>query len=242
MELISTFKYLRLVSLVSTYKKFNKEEFENLSIDKLFTYNFSLDDYLASELSGWSENRQKEFLKGREIAKNLLLKLGCEEKDINLERLETKECSWPKNYCGSISHARLKTSGEYTFFVATSDSSTSLGVDVEYVERFKDQISKQFMSNQENQMNNMSLDEQEYQALIFSSKEAIFKAIFPLYQKYFHFFDVELDHIEILDNDFLSNFSILNKEIKDKIQIESIKVHTNFKDGCVFSFCETKQT
>lgn len=134
-----------------------------------------------------SPARQQEYLAGRfcafEAAKLLDIELG------SLPSGPKREPLWPSSLVGSISHTKELA----VAWVDLKSQSLSLGVDVENLiseEKYRE-LAKQVASNEEIQL----LDSQESPSLnftlLFSAKEALFKALYPLCHHYIDFKEVE---------------------------------------------------
>ena len=123
--------------------------------------------------------RYSEFLIGRQAAKRAL---GGE---YFIGKAQTGEPIWPDGLIGSISH----TEGLAVAAVGSSEKFQAIGIDLENIDRkINIDISKRICSDSEKQW----LDTKEDLLKVFSSKEAIYKALFPICKTFFGFLDVEL--------------------------------------------------
>ena len=134
-----------------------------------------------------SPARQQEFLAGRycayEAAKLLSVDL------ISLPSGSKREPMWPSSLVGSISHTKELA----VAWVDLKSESLSLGLDVENLiseEKYLE-LAHQVANTEEIQL----LESQESPSLnftlLFSAKEALFKALYPLCHHYIDFKEVE---------------------------------------------------
>lgn len=134
-----------------------------------------------------SPARQQEYLAGRfcafEAAKLLSIKLD------SLPSGTKREPLWPENLVGSISH----TKDLAVAWVDLKKNSLSLGIDVENIippEKYLE-LAEQVASAKEIQLLNSHTSPHLAFTLLFSAKEALFKALYPLCQHYIDFKEVE---------------------------------------------------
>jgi 4'-phosphopantetheinyl transferase EntD len=132
------------------------------------------------------EKRRLEFTTGRACARLALERLGIEPAAIpNGERGEPL---WPDGVVGSITHCR----GYCACAVARAEQVASVGIDAEVHEPLPDGVLRQVAFGRELAMvagdgAGVCLDK-----LLFSAKEAVYKAWFPLARRWLGFEDVEL--------------------------------------------------
>lgn len=136
-----------------------------------------------------SIKRIKEFSLGRLAAQLALKKLGIKNTTI-IAKGASGEPLWPKGTVGSITH-----SANFAICVVARKSKLSaVGIDLEQRKRFKDaKIAKRVCLAEEALWIQASSRHATLRtAMMFSAKEAIYKALFPLYGKYFGFKKVRL--------------------------------------------------
>jgi len=132
--------------------------------------------------------REREFRTGRALAREALTRLGVA--DFALLPAETREPRWPAGIVGSISHCE----GVCAVAVAASTQFSGLGIDLEYIGRIDDAIADTVCAPEERRQ----LDElppssrRQRLSLLFSAKESVFKALFPLTRQFLDFDDVSL--------------------------------------------------
>lgn len=145
------------------------------------------------------EKRRMEFSSGRFCAGKAMQQL-CQASVPILQR-NNGEPVWPKETVGSISHS-LHWAGAA---VSRSDQIYALGLDIETIDRIKAPILKRIITDKEQSLLNSKTGKtrQIYTALIFSAKEAFYKAISPRYGGTLRFKD-----ISIILHDSTSEFKI----------------------------------
>lgn len=132
------------------------------------------------------EKRRREFTTGRACARLALERLGIAA--VAIPNGERGEPVWPSGVVGSITHCR----GYCASAVARADDVAAIGIDAEVHEPLPDGVLEQVAFGRELQMvadrgGDVCLDK-----LLFSAKEAIYKAWFPLARRWLGFEDVEL--------------------------------------------------
>lgn len=141
------------------------------------------------------EGRRREFRAGRHAARLALRSIGHEAVSIPVG--PDREPVWPHGVTGSIAH-----SGDLAIaVVASSPAITSVGVDVEvagavgrdlWTACFTDG-ERDWLESRESQMAHVDA------SLLFSAKEAVFKALFPLTRRWIDFPEVAVsldwDHL-----------------------------------------------
>ena len=161
--------------------------------------------------------RQEQFAAGRACARAGLSVLGCPEEPLLVG--EDRRPLWPSGVTGSISHTRgLGESGsnEASFGVAVVVLDAALGgrgigVDVERVGRVREALFGRLFTGAElEDLRRLPLDRRAVHAtVLFSAKEAFYKAQFGLSRSWVGFRDVEIGNVEI------GNVEIGNVEIGD---------------------------
>lgn len=137
---------------------------------------------LPQALENVAQTRKHHFVAGRycafQAAKNLGLTLP------SFENAETREPLWPAGFTGSISHSKSLA------ISCVSDSSLfqSMGIDAEEIIKNStaQKVSGTVAIQEElDYLNDLNVDFGF--TLLFSAKEALFKALFPLGRKYIDF-------------------------------------------------------
>jgi len=130
--------------------------------------------------------RRAEFQAGRAAARAALRSLGIEQFD--LLSGPHREPLWPKGVVGSITH----TLHHCASAVARQADVTSLGIDLEAEEALSDDLIALACSEHERKLLLQMPDRAPgiWAKLIFSAKEAFFKAYYPHAQTFLEFHDV----------------------------------------------------
>lgn len=136
-----------------------------------------------------SQKRIREFSAGRLAARNALEKLGLSAAPA-IRLGKRGEPVWPENYVGSISHSERLA-------VAVAASKTDfrgVGIDLQSLRRaVNEEIARRICHPQEILWCRAdALDFQTRLMTIFSAKETLFKALYPLTEAVFYFLDAEL--------------------------------------------------
>lgn len=146
-----------------------------LAINKISSLQKPLDEAELAQVTGMGQYRQQEFTAGRAIAKEVMSSLG-----INCQAIprDGYGCPiWPTSVVGSISHK-----GGFCGALVTSDCNyKSAGFDIEFVEGLSSSVWSTFTSKSELEACSIKNLTEEYLAnILFCTKEACFKALFPL--------------------------------------------------------------
>jgi 4'-phosphopantetheinyl transferase EntD len=131
--------------------------------------------------------RKEEFLLGRTAAHSALRQLGSEEL-VAVRRGARNEPIWPDGFTGSITHCYPWT----VVAVARRQQIRAIGIDLENMERMKTEDVRGVICGPAELNWVAERDSVERLTRLFSAKEAIFKALYPLCSRYFDFLDVEL--------------------------------------------------
>jgi 4'-phosphopantetheinyl transferase EntD len=128
--------------------------------------------------------RRLEFAQGRAVAREALLALGVRGQAIPVGPNRAPE--WPEGYVGSITHCE----GFVAAVAANEDRLAAVGLDAEPARPLPPETRALVLHASE------LSDDPVMETLVFSTKEAIHKAIFPLTGAWLDFLDVEvtLDH------------------------------------------------
>lgn len=132
--------------------------------------------------------REREFRAGRALAREALARFGIENHP--LLPGETREPLWPVGFVGSISHC----DGVCAVAVAESNRFSGIGIDLERTGRIDDRIAETVCTPDERrQLETLeSPSHRQRLSLLFSAKESVFKALFPLTRQLLEFHDVAL--------------------------------------------------
>ncbi len=143
--------------------------------------------------SAFKPHRAEDFVLGRLAARRALSELQRlrpeTSVDSKLGRGKGGETLWPPSTVGAISHTR----GVAVAAVASSEDVRAIGIDVEREGERALGVLKRIASDNERNWVMSEPKLAELRAMIlFSTKESIYKALYPLCQRYFGFHAVEL--------------------------------------------------
>lgn len=133
--------------------------------------------------------RKAAYLAGRFAAKLCLERLTVTAQDITVGN--HREPIWPAEIVGSISH----TANHATVVVSRKCYYESIGVDIERWLQAVDakKISRSALRPNERALQVKSgFSYEEFTTLVFSAKESLFKALFPVTRSYFNFLNTEI--------------------------------------------------
>jgi len=138
------------------------------------------------------DKRRREFTTGRACARDALTRLGV--RVVAIPSGPHGEPLWPPGIVGSITHCR----GYAACAVATADAVTALGIDAEPNEPLPPRVLEDVVRGRELDLvaawprRTSAEDQVDPSRLVFSAKEAVYKAWFPLTGRWLGFEDVEL--------------------------------------------------
>lgn len=140
---------------------------------------------LPHNLANAVHKRKIEYLLGRYCLKRCFEAFG--ETPLMVKMGEDRSPLWPSEWVGSISHSK----GQVVAVLGRSTEYAGLGIDLEALidnpsAALQTQICSETTEISE-LMSSLGLSEQEALTLIFSSKESLYKLIFPRYRKFFGF-------------------------------------------------------
>lgn len=198
-----------------------KINFDEIIIPKIFDNNIrhisatfdpsvELNLSLPSIFPNYSKKRLNEFLAGRICALKALNGLVYCNEILPIKK-NNLPC-WPSGITGSISH----TNNTVSVVVSHSNNNFFLGLDLEdiFEKNTAEELEKQILSKRERRYLNLE-DYTKVITLIYSAKEAVFKAVNSLKISFLDF-----QEIEITSLDFSSNFfeaKLVKPIIKNKL-------------------------
>ena len=127
------------------------------------------------------EQRSAEFSSGRRVARTALQGVGLY--DVAIGR-RGRAPAWPSCVVGSIAHSRELAIA----LVGRRARYAAIGVDVEPLGRATRRVAERVLSERERSR----LADDSWQTLLFSAKEAVYKAVNPLAGEFLEFRDVEI--------------------------------------------------
>ncbi len=165
---------------------FNKDHYEDSNFSKLGIH-------FPEKLKSAVNKRKAEYLAGRYCAHSALDLISA---PMSVIECDDNRCPiWPKGVFGSISH-----SNESAVAVISRETLFSgIGIDLEQKVALKtmNNIKSHILyHNDEQFLQQSSIDEQTVFTLIFSIKESFFKAAYPVVKKYFDFDAVRMTALD----------------------------------------------
>lgn len=163
---------------------------ENVSVAALFDYSHVTS--CASEtalVERATSTRRREFAAGRTCARSALRQLGVRPQPILAGRWG--EPIWPRGIVGSISHSQ----GYCACAVARSQAFYGIGIDVEQNTPLKPAVVKGITLDEERSRLadlECTAPEINWDVILFSAKETVFKALCPARQEPMEFSDLSI--------------------------------------------------
>ncbi len=143
---------------------------------------------LPASLQQAVPKRQAEFLAGRLCAHHALARLNGPTASIPAGKDRAPQ--WPAGYVGSITHSDTRAAA----IVGHASHFSGLGIDHEEIMEpaLAEKLQRSILLPQETPLRPQSLTFAAFTSLVFSAKEALYKATYPLIGKMFGFHDVAL--------------------------------------------------
>jgi 4'-phosphopantetheinyl transferase EntD len=141
----------------------------------------------AELLAGAVEQRRAEFATARHCARRALRQLGVAEAAIL--RGPKREPLWPAGFVGSITHC----TGYRAAAVARSADLLTIGIDAEPHDAIPAEVAMRVLRAQERAWIADAPSGVHWGRVIFSAKESVYKAWFPLAQRWLGFEDAIVD-------------------------------------------------
>ncbi|WP_062271073.1 4'-phosphopantetheinyl transferase family protein [Endozoicomonas arenosclerae] len=144
--------------------------------------------YIPENLSEACDKRIKEFLTGRYCAVSAM-KLLCGIRYKQPGYGPDQEPIWPKGITGSISHT-----SEYCVAIACNNPNAIVGIDIEnwLPNNVAKNISEQIVLKGELEFIECFDSYEQFVTVVFSAKEAIYKAILSRVKRFINFSEVQL--------------------------------------------------
>jgi len=137
----------------------------------------------AALLRGATEGRRREFATARHCAHMALARLGIAA--VPILRGAKHEPLWPEGVVGSITHCR----GYRAAAVALTENMMTVGIDAEPGAPLPDGVERRILRDEERQWLAGAPPGVPWDRVIFSAKEAIYKAWFPVTRRWLGFED-----------------------------------------------------
>jgi 4'-phosphopantetheinyl transferase EntD len=133
------------------------------------------------------ERRQREFARGRTCARRALAILGWP--DAIVLAADDRSPRWPHGATGSITHCR-----DYCAAAAgRAETWASIGIDAEVAQRLEPGVEERIVLPAERARFGRFDPALPWPCVVFSAKEALYKAVHPLTSRWLDFHDVELE-------------------------------------------------
>lgn len=133
------------------------------------------------------QRRQVEFATGRVCARAALESFGCAPEAIGVGG--SREPLWPDGFVGSISHSH----GLCVVMVHRQEALETIGTDLSSTEPLDDSLREFVCTENELLALETARSPVDPHKLAFATKEALFKAAFPLVGRYIDFLEVSVD-------------------------------------------------
>ncbi len=143
-----------------------------------------------------STRRREEFLAGRLAAHDALRAAGLKI-NASIDQGSRGEPHWPPGWCGSIAHT-LTVAVAAVAPLNQDSGLRGVGVDIELAHRsIRPDLSRRICTENERRLLPEQADERSFDLIrIFSAKEAIYKAVYPILGQFLEFRDVELERFD----------------------------------------------
>jgi 4'-phosphopantetheinyl transferase EntD len=139
----------------------------------------------ATYIAAANSKRRADFATGRRCAIAALAKLGVVKG--GLGRLPDGRASWPEGFVGSISHC----DGLCLAAALRASEAATIGVDVERARPLPDGVLARIADTSEARLSvEAGIAAEVAGSAIFSAKECVFKALYPLLKRYIAFDEV----------------------------------------------------
>lgn len=146
------------------------------------------DHLLPVELSlaeGRGHRRREEFSSGRYCARRAMAARGLPTGPVLTGA--SRSPLWPVGICGSLTHSR------HLAGAAVSGSLSGLGLDIEQFGRLSVRAADRILTETESQaLHDLDADFLRLATIVFSAKEAVYKAIYPLAGLYVGYREVQI--------------------------------------------------
>lgn len=158
----------------------------SFAYDQLKVSDFEAEQiFLPPHLERAVHKRQIEYLLGRLCLKQCFQGFGVEPLIIAMG--EDRSPVWPESWVGSISHSK----GQVVAVLSRKARFAGLGIDLEaLIEHPSSALQTQICCDSSELIElqtALQISEQEALTLVFSSKESLYKLIFPRYRRFFGF-------------------------------------------------------
>lgn len=180
--------------------------------------------------------RRADFATGRHCAHAALSALGVPgARDRPIEVGAHRQPVWPKGVVGSITHC----DGHYAAAAAHTDDFRALGIDVEVHVELADAIVRETSLPRE-WANLPAIPDLSWPTVLFSAREAVFKAWYPRVGTWLGYHDVEID-IDPSVMGFDVHFVGSSADVAAEARLSGIQGAVNWSTSHVFSGAWVRQ-
>ncbi|MGZ0707234.1 4'-phosphopantetheinyl transferase family protein [Coraliomargarita sp. W4R53] len=174
-------------------------------------------------VGAWASHRQQEFASGRGCARHALLQLDVDSGDLlpDLDGIPR----WPEGVLGCISHSR----GIAMAVAARGGVPVVLGLDLEKTNRLSESAMKKVVHPLEA---DFVASDQVRASILFSLKEAFYKAQFPCWRTAGNFHDLALE-VDLEDG----VAKVLELDARFAAELERLNFRFRLVDDYVVSLC-----
>jgi 4'-phosphopantetheinyl transferase EntD len=170
---------------------FNNKAYQDALFDR---YNIPI----PTTLNAAASSRKAEFLAGRIAANHAMLQLGVKPSIVNIGK--HRQPVWPAGIMASITHHNGQVFCLMCKQTLNTISCMQPGIDFESILSTQDlaTLAPSIVKPDELTIIARYFEQQEHGlSVIFSAKEALFKALYPEVGRYFDFLDVRLSNVDV---------------------------------------------
>jgi 4'-phosphopantetheinyl transferase EntD len=138
-----------------------------------------------------SEKRRREFAAGRSCARQALARLGI--RDFPLLPGVDRAPVWPGGVVGSITHTEVGGNCYCAVAVAQRGDIEAIGIDAEAREALPNDLWDRVLDKREQAAAICFPDPAIYARLVFSAKEAVYKALYSMFRCFLDFPDIHIE-------------------------------------------------
>lgn len=149
----------------------------------------------AAQVAKAVERRRLEFARGRSCARRAMASLAVSPVSILAD--VNRAPMWPAGVIGSITHTKDYCAAA----VARAEPGVSIGIDAEVLRHLEPGVIEKIVSRSEQHQLSTLDPAVAWSCVVFSIKEAIYKASFPLDHRWLDFLDVEV-HLDVARGEF----------------------------------------
>lgn len=147
---------------------------------------------------GRGRRRREEFSSGRYCARRAMAARGMPLGAVLIGA--SRSPVWPAGTCGSLTHSRQLAGA------AVSDSLSGLGLDIEHFGRLSVRAAERILTEPESQaLHALAPDFLRLATIVFSAKESVYKAIYPIAGLYVGYREVQIT-LSLQESEFRATY------------------------------------